>query len=79
MLPPSPTLLDCLTKAGRDVIAVGKIGDIYAHSGTGREVKASGNAALFDATAGRKCDVCKDGGFLMTNFVDFDMHLRPPP
>ena len=37
-----------LTKAGRDVITVGKIGDIYAHSGTGREVKVAGNAALME-------------------------------
>ena len=31
--PPSPTLLDVLSKAGRDVVSVGKIGDIYAHEG----------------------------------------------
>ena len=72
VLPPSPTLLDVLTKAGRDVITIGKIGDIYAHSGTGREVKASGNTALMDATL-KEMPNLKDGGFLMTNFVDFDM------
>jgi phosphopentomutase len=71
VLPPSPTLLDILTEAGRDIITVGKIGDIYAHSGTGREVKASGNAALFNATLSEMPNL-KDGGFLMTNFVDFD-------
>lgn len=72
VLPPSPTLLDVLTKAGHDVITIGKIGDIYAHSGTGREVKASGNAALFAATL-KEMPNLKDGGFLMANFVDFDM------
>lgn len=80
VLPPSPTLLDVLTKAGRDVITIGKIGDIYAHSGTGREVKASGNAALFDTTLAEMPKL-KDGGFLMVNFVDFDMlygHRRDP-
>lgn len=80
VLPPSPTLLDVLTKAGRDVITVGKIGDIYAHSGTGREVKASGNAALMDTTL-KEMPNLKDGGFLMANFVDFDMlygHRRDP-
>ena len=80
VLPPSPTLLDVLTKAGRDVVTIGKIGDIYAHSGTGREVKASGNAALFDTTL-KEMPNLKDGGFLMTNFVDFDMlfgHRRDP-
>ena len=33
---PSPTLLDALTAAGRQVISIGKIGDIFAHRGTGR-------------------------------------------
>ena len=71
VLPPSPTLLDVLTKTGREVISVGKIGDIYAHSGTGKEFKASGNAALMAETL-RHMDELKDGGFLMTNFVEFD-------
>ena len=80
VLPPSPTLLDALTKTGRDVISIGKIGDIYAHSGTGREVKATGNAALADATL-KEMPSLKDGGLLMSNFVDFDMlfgHRRDP-
>jgi phosphopentomutase len=72
VLPPSPTLLDALTKAGRDVISIGKIGDIYAHSGTGREVKATGNAALADTTL-KQMPSLRDGGLLMANFVDFDM------
>ena len=72
VLPPSPTLLDVLTKAGRDVVSIGKIGDIYAHSGTGREIKVAGNELLFQTTL-ENMDRLKDGGFLMTNFVDFDM------
>ena len=72
VLPPSPTLLIVITKAGREVVSIGKIGDIYAHSGTGREVKASGNAALFDTTL-VEMPKLGDGGLLMTNFVDFDM------
>lgn len=71
VLPPSPTLLNVLTKAGRDVISVGKIGDIYAHSGTGKEFKTSGNAALMQETL-RHMDELFEGGFLMTNFVEFD-------
>jgi phosphopentomutase len=72
VLPPSATLFNVLTDAKRDIISVGKIGDIYAHSGTGREVKASGNAVLFDTTL-QEIPKLKAGGFLMTNFVDFDM------
>ena len=72
VLPPSPTLLDVLSKAGRDVVSIGKIGDIYAHSGTGREIKVAGNDLLFQTTL-ENMDGLKDGGILMTNFVDFDM------
>lgn len=70
--PPEPTLLDRLTAAGRTVHAVGKIGDIFAHQGIGRLTKASGNAALFDATL-RVMDEAEDGDLVFTNFVDFDM------
>jgi phosphopentomutase len=80
ILPPSPTLLDRLIKAGREVISIGKIGDIYAHSGTGREIKAVGNEALFETTLANMPDL-REGGLLITNFVDFDMlygHRRDP-
>ena len=78
--PPTPSLLKVLTDAGRDVVSVGKIGDIYAHVGTGREMKVSGNKALMQTTLDAM-DTVKDGGFLMTNFVDFDTnygHRRDP-
>lgn len=71
VLPPAPTLLDVLTKAKRQVISVGKIGDIFAHSGTGTEIKATGNDALMAVTLLRM-DGLADGGFLMANFVEFD-------
>ncbi len=78
--PPSPTLLAVLSSAGREVISVGKIGDIYAHVGTGREVKVAGNWAFLEATLDGMATL-RDGGFLMTNFVDFDTefgHRRDP-
>lgn len=80
ILPPSPTLLDRLTAAGREVVSIGKIGDIYAHSGTGREIKAVGNEALFEETLKAMPELA-EGGLLLTNFVDFDMlygHRRDP-
>ena len=70
--PPADTLLDKLAAAGGDVISIGKISDIYAHQGITKKVKATGNAALFDATL----DVMRDAGdrsIVFTNFVDFDM------
>lgn len=74
VLPPAPTLLDVLSAAGREVISIGKIGDIFAHSGTGKEFKVSGNDALMMATLDHM-DGLAEGGFLMTNFVDFDMEF----
>jgi phosphopentomutase len=70
--PHADTVLDKLVAAGGDVISIGKIADIYAHQGITRKVKASGNAALFDATL----DVMREAGdrsIVFTNFVDFDM------
>jgi phosphopentomutase len=78
--PPSPTLLDVLTAAGRPVISIGKIGDIFAHSGTGQEWKVSGHPALMDKTL-KAIDELGEGGFAMVNFVDFDTnfgHRRDP-
>ena len=71
VLPPHATLLNVLSEAGRDVISIGKIGDIFAHSGTGREIKISGLDSLMMTTAAEMPRL-KDGGFLMVNFVDFD-------
>ena len=70
--PPSPTVLDKLVASGGEVISVGKIADIYAHQGVTQKIKATGNAALFDATL----DALKeapDRSIVFTNFVDFDM------
>ncbi|QCK85151.1 phosphopentomutase [Phreatobacter aquaticus] len=78
--PPKPTLLALAEQADRTVISVGKIGDIFAHVGTGEVLKASGNEALFDRTLeglGR----LPDGGLLIANFIDFDSlygHRRDP-
>jgi phosphopentomutase len=71
VLPPHDTLLDVLTKAGRDVVSIGKIGDIYAHRGTGREIKVSGIDPLMQTTE-QEMPKLKDDSFLMVNFVNFD-------
>ena len=81
VLPPEPTLLDRLKAAGRQVIAIGKIGDIYAHQGVTDVRKANGNMALFDKTL-IAMDDAMDGDLVFTNFVDFDMlfgHRRDVP
>jgi phosphopentomutase len=81
VLPPEPTLLDRLKASGRQVIAVGKISDIYAHQGVTDVRKANGNMALFEKTLAAMDDA-KDGDLVFTNFVDFDMlfgHRRDVP
>jgi phosphopentomutase len=81
VLPPEPTLLDRLVEAGRTVHAVGKIGDIFAHQGVSRVIKANGNKALMDATLAA-IEEAQDGDLVFTNFVDFDMlygHRRDVP
>jgi phosphopentomutase len=79
--PPADTILDILTKAGRAVVTVGKIGDIFAHRGTGEEVKPHGNDACLTAAldAMRRLP---DGGLVFANLVDFDTefgHRRDIP
>ena len=79
--PPEPTLLDRAVSEGRRTLCVGKIADIFAHSGVTREIKASGNEALTDATLAA-IDEARDGDLVITNFVDFDMlygHRRDVP
>ncbi len=72
VMPPALTLLDKLKENGNDVIAIGKITDIYANSGITKTIKASGNMNLFDATVKAFAEA-PDGSLTFTNFVDFDM------
>lgn len=72
-LPPEKTLLDYLKNAGREVIAIGKIADIYAHQGVTQELKADGNMALFDETLAAM-KTAPAGSLIFTNFVDFDSY-----
>ncbi len=69
--PPAPTLLDIAKDAGRKVIAIGKIGDIFAHRGMTQEIKADGNMALFDETL-NAAKTAPGGSLIFSNFVDFD-------
>jgi len=69
--PPEPTLLDYLSNNGRKVISIGKIGDIFAHQGTGEIVKAVGNMALVDETL-NAMQRAEHGSLIFTNLVDFD-------
>lgn len=70
-LPPEKTLLDYLQQAGREVVAIGKTADIFAHQGMTQTITAHGNMALFDATL-TAMKTAPAGSLVFTNFVDFD-------
>lgn len=82
--PPSPTVLQKLVDAGGSVIGIGKIGDIFAHTGMSKEVRASGHDALWKETFTAMESPSQNpehGNIIMTNFVDFDAvygHRRDP-
>jgi len=79
--PPGCTLLDRAEAEGRAVVSVGKIGDIFAHRATGREIKPGGNAACLTAGIDALADL-PDGGLVFVNLVDFDTehgHRRDVP
>ncbi|MGL5361410.1 MAG: phosphopentomutase [Bosea sp. (in: a-proteobacteria)] len=69
--PPNETVLDRLATRSRQIVTVGKIGDIFAHRNTGLELKAAGNMAMFDKALGAMAGL-SEGGFCFVNLVDFD-------
>lgn len=69
--PPKKTMLDLLKEAGKDVIAVGKINDIFAGRGITEYIRTSGNPDGIEKTiAYTKKDF---DGLCFVNLVDFDM------
>lgn len=70
--PHEPTLLDYVVKSGGEVIAIGKVADIYANHGITKCVKANGNDALFKAFL-EEVKIAPDHSIVFVNLVDFDM------
>lgn len=71
LLPPGETMLDRIKNAGMDVIAVGKINDIFAGKGITEFVRTKNNADGMEKTlayADRDFH-----GLCFVNLVDFDM------
>lgn len=69
--PHGPTLLDIASEAGREVVSIGKISDIFAHRGVTKLLKAPDTNGLFDHTLA-EVDTAADGDLIFTNLVDFD-------
>ena len=69
--PPRATMLDLLKDAGKDVIAVGKIFDIFDGEGVTEKIKTTGNT---NGIAFTKALQTRDfEGLAFVNLVDFDM------
>ncbi len=69
--PPSPTLCDRVEASGGRVIAIGKIGDIFAHQGVSEVRKGEDDAALFGLAADAVRSA-NNGDLVFANFVEFD-------
>jgi phosphopentomutase len=77
--PPHATVLDVLKSAGKEVIGVGKIPDIYNHQGFTREIHTDSNSDGMAKTL--KVMREKPDGLVFCNLVEFDSlygHRRNP-
>ena len=71
-IPPLPgNILSRAVSAGREVVTIGKIGDIFAHRDTGLELKGKSNDEHVDLLLQALRDTA-EGGFIFVNLVDFD-------
>lgn len=78
--PDGPTMLDSLKEAGKDVVAIGKINDIFCGVGITdtRKTNKSNKDGILKTIKAMKEDT---KGLIFTNLVDFDMlygHRRDP-
>ena len=69
--PPAPTMLDIISSAGLDSIAIGKITDIFAGQGITKTIRTANNAEGMAATSRIAAEDFH--GICFTNLVDFDM------
>jgi phosphopentomutase len=79
--PPDGNLLQRAAQARRAVVSIGKIGDIFAHRDTGKEVKGKSNDGNVDLLL-EALKTAPDGGLIFVNLVDFDSewgHRRDVP
>ena len=70
LLPPRITMLDQLKDAGKDVIAVGKINDIFCGEGITQTYHSDSSVHGMEQTI----EICKEDfhGLCFVNLVDFD-------
>ncbi len=79
LTPPHPTVLDALKAAGKAVVGVGKIPDIYSHQGFTEEIHTDSNMGGIDKTLLEMAK--RPDGLVFCNLVEFDSlygHRRDP-
>jgi len=69
--PHKKTMLDFIKEAGQEVVAIGKIEDIFAGEGVTKTIHTSSNMDGVDKTIEHMKTT--DKGLIFTNLVDFDM------
>ncbi len=78
--PPPGNLLDRAAEAGRAMLSLGKVGDIFGHRATGREIKGANNDIIVDLFCANWPEM-PDGALAFANLVDLDTdcgHRRDP-
>lgn len=73
LTPPMPTVLEVCTNHNGQVVAIGKIDDIFAQQGITTALKAYGLPDLIKTTVNAMNNYQQDKTIIMTNLVDFDM------
>lgn len=68
---PQGNLLDRAFEVSRALVTIGKIGDIFSHRNTGRELKSASDMGHFDQIVENFGDL-PDGGLMFANLVDLD-------
>ena len=71
MPPPDGTILSLAERAGRAIVSIGKIADIFAHVSTGRAIKVHDNSDAMDRVI-ETAATLPDGGLAFANLNDFD-------
>lgn len=71
LAPPEPTLLDHAVAAGIEVVAVGKVTDIFAARGITRSLPSADNSETIQATL-HALDTTPGPAIIFANCVDFD-------
>jgi phosphopentomutase len=70
MPPPGDTIPDIFEREGYEVLAIGKVADLFAHRGFTREMRTASNEECMEVLSAVLDDV--EEGLVLANLVDFD-------